>query len=116
MTAAPSRWRRLFTRATARRLMWIAVLLAAAIAANVVGIRIAGSLDGWRQWMEEHAGFFLVWRLLLYGATAYGWWWMRQRLRAREPDGVAHRRLVRVEVAAVVVLVALEGSLLLQAA
>jgi hypothetical protein len=31
-----------------------------------------------------HAGYFLVWRLCLYGATAYGWVWMRRRLLARE--------------------------------
>ena len=50
----------------------------------------------------------------LYAATAYGWWWMRRRLREREPSPEAHQRLLRVEIAAVVTLVLLEGSQLLR--
>ena len=41
---------------------------------------------------------------------------MRRRLRVREPDAVAGQRLLRVEIAAVVAVVALEASLLMQAA
>ncbi|MBN9369271.1 MAG: hypothetical protein J0H59_19950 [Comamonadaceae bacterium] len=50
----------------------------------------------------------------LYAATAYGWWWMRRRLRERELSAETHQRLLRVEVAAVITLVLLEGSQLLQ--
>ncbi len=50
----------------------------------------------------------------LYAATAYGWWWMRRRLREREPSPEAYQRLLRVEIAAVVALVLLEGSQLLR--
>jgi hypothetical protein len=50
--------------------------------------------------------------------TAYGWVWMRRRLLAREERGrrQARRRLLRSEVAGVVAIVALEASLLMQAA
>ncbi len=106
----------LFNRRAGLVLLWTVLLLVAAIAVNVVGIRIAGGIDGWQRWMDAHAGVFLAWRLLLYGVTVWGWLWMRRRLRAREPDGVAGQRLLRVEIAAVVAVVALEASLLMQAA
>jgi hypothetical protein len=76
---------------------------------------MAGGIDGWRQWMDAHAGWFLVWRLLLYAVTVYGWLWMRRRLHAREPEGGARQRLLRVEVAAVLAVVALEVSQFMQA-
>lgn len=112
-----SGWRlhRLFNRRVGRTLLWMVLLLIAAIAVNVVGIQMAGSLGGWQQWMDTHAGAFLAWRLLLYAATVWGWRWMRQRLREREPDGEAVQRLVRVEIAAIVAVIALETSLLMQA-
>ena len=96
-------------------LVWTVSLLIAATAVNVVGIRIAGSIEGWQRWMDAHAGVFLVWRLLLYGVTVWGWLWMRRRLHAREPEGGARQRLLRVEVAAVLAVVALEVSQFMQA-
>lgn len=114
MNAAWLRARGLFNRRTARALLWTAVLLAAAVAANVAGIYFIGSIADWEQWLAEASGFFLFWRLCLYGATAYGWRWMRRRLLTRHPDVAARRRLVRTEIAAVLVLVTLESSLLMQ--
>lgn len=86
----------------------LSVLLVVLIAAtvNIVGIRIAGSVTGWARWMQPHRVFFLLWRLCLYSATAWGWWWMRERVRRREPDAVG--RLRRIELAAAVTIVALE--------
>ena len=93
------------------------MLVAAAVGANIVGIYLVGSVAGWEQWLAA-AGYFLVWRLCLYGATAYGWVWMRRRLLAREEqngtDGQARRRLVRSEIAGVFAIVVLEASLLMQ--
>ena len=43
-------------------------------------------MAGWEQWLAAASGYFLVWRLCLYGATACGWMWMRRRLLAREGD------------------------------
>lgn len=116
MTPAWLRPRWLFNRRVAGVLMWAVLLLAAAVAANVVGIHFLGSIIGWERWLADAAGYFLVWRLCLYGATAYGWLWMRRRLLARESDMEARRRLVRAEIAGVMAIVALEVSLFAQAA
>ena len=62
------RW--LFSRRAAKALLWTVVLVAAAVGANVVGIYLVGSVAGWEQWLTATAGYFLVWRLCLYGATA----------------------------------------------
>ncbi|XTC14091.1 hypothetical protein AB4J88_11165 [Pseudomonas aeruginosa] len=110
--AAPARW--LFNRRAAKALLWTVVLAAVAVGANIVGIYLVGSVAGWERWLAAAAGYFLVWRLCLYGATAYGWVWMRRRLLAREDDAQARRRLVRSEIAGVVAIVALEASLLMQ--
>lgn len=113
----PLRW--LFSRRAAVALLWLVLIVAAAVGANVVGIYLIGSVAGWERWLAASAGYFFIWRLCLYGATAYGWIWMRRRLLAREDqsgtDRQARRRLIRAEVAAVVAMVALEASLLLQA-
>jgi hypothetical protein len=113
----PLRW--LFSRRAAMALLWLVLIVAAAVGANVVGIYLIGSVAGWERWLAASAGYFFIWRLCLYGATAYGWIWMRRRLLAREDqsgtDTQAQRRLIRAEVAAVVAMVALEASLLMQA-
>jgi hypothetical protein len=110
------RW--LFNQRLAKSLLWAMVIAAAAVGANIAGIYLVGSVAGWQQWLAAAAGYFLVWRLCLYGATAYGWVWMRRRLLAREDlngtDEQARRRLVRSEIAGVVAIVALEASLLMQ--
>lgn len=115
MSAGWWRLRWLFNRRVGLALLWVLGLLVAAITANVVGIRLAGSIEGWQHWMNEHAGVFLAWRLLLYAGTAWGWLWMRRRLHAREPEGSARQRLLRVEVAAVLAVIALEASQFMQA-
>lgn len=114
MTTAWARLRRLGRR-TGTGLLWVALLLAVAVAANVFGIAMLGSLDGWQRWLAQASGLFLLWRLSLYVATAYGWRWMRRRVLARDDSEQARRRLVRTEVAAVVAIVALEIGLLVQA-
>ena len=116
MTWRPLRW--LFSRRAAKALLWVVVLVAAAVGANIVGIYLVGSVAGWERWLAASAGYFFIWRLCLYGATAYGWVWMRRQLLAREDqdraDGQARRRLMRSEIAGVVAIVVLEASLLMQ--
>ena len=116
MTWRPLRW--LFSRRAAKALLWTVVIVAAAAGANIAGIYLVGSVAGWERWLAASAGYFFIWRLCLYGATAYGWVWMRRRLLAREDqdgtDGQARRRLMRSEIAGVVAIVALEASLLMQ--
>lgn len=96
-------------------LLGVILVLLIALTTNLVGIRLAGSIEGWQRWMDAHAGHFLVWRLLLYAATVWGWLWMRRRLRAREPSRIAGHRLLRAEIAAVAAVAALEISLLMPA-
>lgn len=110
--------RRLFSRRAAKTMLWTVLIVVGAVGANVVGIYLVGSVADWERWLAASAGYFLVWRLCLYGATAYGWVWMRRRLLAREDQngaGVqARRRLMRSEIAGVVAIVALEASLWMQ--
>ena len=115
MRASWLRPRWLFSRSAAKALLWTVVLVGAAVGANIAGIHLVGSVAAWERWLAASAGYFLVWRLCLYGATACGWVWMRRRLLAREgPNGTggqARRRLVRSEIAGVVAIVALEARL-----
>ena len=106
---------RLFNRRVGMALLWALLVACIAVAVNIVGIGIVGSIDDWERWLHAHSAHFLVWRLLVYTVTAYGWWWMRGRLREREPESEAHQRLLRVEIAAVVTIVLLEASQLLRA-
>lgn len=99
-----------------RRVLWALLLSLALIlvvaAVNVIGILAVGNVNGWARWLRMHRADFLTWRLCLYGVTAWGWWRMRERVRRREPG--AHTRLLRVEIAAVFVILALEGAAFLQ--
>lgn len=105
------RW--LFNRRTARTLVWTAALLAAALAANLMGIHMLGSLAGWQRWLDESSVYFLVWRLLVYGVTASLWLRMRSKLLAREAEPLSRNRLLRAEIAGVLAVVALEASVLI---
>ena len=109
---------RLFNRRVAagalKALLWVGLVAGVAIGVNAAGIHVVGSIDGWQRWLAANRGYFFAWRLLLYAATACGWLWMRRRLRDREPSAEAQQRLRRVEVAAVLTLVLLEGSQLLR--
>lgn len=79
MTWRPLRW--LFSRRAAKALLWTVLIVAAAVAANIAGIYLVGSVAGWERWLAAAAGYFFVWRLCLYGATVYGWIWMRRSAR-----------------------------------
>jgi hypothetical protein len=104
------RW--LLNRQFGRTLGWIALLVLVAVGVNVVGIGLAGDVAGWNRWLDTHAGHFFVWRLCLYGATVYGWIWMRRRLRARDASAETHQRLLRAEIGAVAAIALLEVSVL----
>lgn len=91
-----------------RTALWALLVASIAAAANLAGIQAVGSVDGWQQWLQEHAVHFLAWRVVVYSATAYGWWWMRQRVLRRENTAEARRRVRRIEVAAVATILLLE--------
>lgn len=114
MIPAWLRMRWLFNRRVGFAFLWTILLLVVAITINLIGIRVLGSIEGWERWMDDYTGYFMAWRLLLYAGLAWGWLWMRKRVLAREPGTESHQRLIRVEIAGVVALAVLEGSLLLQ--
>lgn len=94
---------------------WLLILLGAGLLASLLASQLLGEPPDWRQWLNEHGGLFLAWRVLLYSGTLWGWLWLRRRLRAREPDGAAAGRLWRAELAAVVAVLLLEASLFVSA-
>ncbi|MGS0516892.1 hypothetical protein ACQR5T_17755 [Xanthomonas oryzae pv. oryzicola] len=85
-----------------------------AVSANLIGIRMLGGIEGWSQWLRAHAGYFLAWRLILYGVIAWGWQWMHRRLLRREASTEASSRLRRTEIASVLAIALLEASVLLR--
>lgn len=104
--------KRAFGRGLAQALAWIALVVLVAIGVNLAGIGLAGDIDRWTLWLDDKAGYFFVWRLCLYGATIYGWFWMSRRLTARDSSSETHRRLRRAEIGAVGAIVLLEVGLL----
>lgn len=100
----------LFNRRVGQSLLWALLVAGIAVGVSVAGVHLLGSIGGWKHWLRAHAGYFFAWRLLLYCATAYGWWRMRRRLRQYEPGSETLSRLRRTEVAALVSVVLLEAS------
>lgn len=107
-TSPSASWSRLASRKVVVTLLWTCVLLAAAIAANVIGIRALGSTLAWEQWLTDHRWHLLAWRVALYLTTAYGWRWMRRRVLREDATPAALARLRRAEVAAVAAVVSVE--------
>jgi hypothetical protein len=105
--------RRLLSRLTTS-LLWGLAILVIVGAVNLVGIRIAGDVSGWSRWLQTHSLYFLGWRLCLYGGTAYGWWWMRNRVLRREGVEESRTRFRRAEVAAALAVLALETAVFVQ--
>jgi hypothetical protein len=97
----------LFNRSLGRALFWAAFVVLVAAGINLVGISIVGDVSAWGRWLDDHAGYFLIWRLCLYGAVCYGWLRMRRRL---SQDADTRQRLIRAEIGAVVAVLLLEVS------
>jgi hypothetical protein len=111
-------FRRLGRKVLSRRVLlsavWIVALIVVAVAINLIGIHIVGSVGGWSRWLDGHRWLFFAWRLCVYGGTAWGWWWMRRRMREREMTSGTQVRLWRAEIAIVMVVLMLEGSVMLR--
>ena len=101
-------------RRVVRPLLGVLASLLLAATVNMIGIWLIGDVSGWSRWLHEHSGHFAVWRGLLYGATSFGWLWMRNRVLRREPSPEPRTRLLRAEIAAVFAVVTLEGVMFLQ--
>ncbi len=74
-------------------LLWVGLMCGVAIVINLIGITVVGDIEGWTRWLQDHRGHFLIWRLCLYGFTAYAWYRMRQRLQQREGTAESSVRL-----------------------
>ena len=106
--------RKIFSRRVVLTAGWVIALIVVAVGVNLIGIHIVGSVGGWNGWLESHRGLFFAWRLCVYGVTAWGWWWMRRRVRERETTSGVRVQLWRAEIATVVVVLLLEGSVMLR--
>jgi hypothetical protein len=104
----------LWQRRWVRHLSWTGLILVGTVFINLLGIRWLGDIPRWQTWLQDHRLGFFLWRCVLYGATGYGWLWMRQRLYQREPSLIIRARLRRAEVAALLTVVLLESSVFLQ--
>lgn len=93
-------------------LLWSSLVIGMAIVVNLVGIGLIGSMADWHGWLRAHAGHFLVWRLCLYTALAFGWW----RLLRQHALTADRTQLRRTEAATVIVIFLLEGGNLLRQA
>lgn len=105
--------RKLLSRLTTS-LLWVLAVFVFAAAFNLIGIYLLGDIIGWSRWLQIHSLHFLAWRLCLYGGTAYGWWWMRNRVLRREAAAETRSRFRRAEVAAVLTVLALETAVFVQ--
>ncbi len=101
----------LFNKRIGWTLLWFCLLGLVAALINIVGISITGDIEQWNRWLKAHASIFLTWRIILYLVVAYGWYWMRQRVIAREENDIkttAKTRFIRIELSAIATLVLLE--------
>ena len=86
----------------------LAALTAVAVFTHAMGVHLVGNVAAWQRWLHAHTWMFGLWRLVLYGVIARGWWWMHGRVRQRETSSDARRRLMRAEIAAALAIVLTE--------
>lgn len=91
-------------------MLWVAMALLGLAAAGLAGVRVLQDAQIWTDWLAQYRVPLLLWRVCLYCATAYGWWWMRRRVLHREDSKESHARLRRVEIAAVISVLAMEAA------
>ncbi len=76
-----------------RGTVWAAVLLILlAITTKVIGLYLAGGAVTWSQWLAANTPYFWLWRMALYAAVAFGWWWMRSAPLHQQPTARAVAR------------------------
>lgn len=105
----------LFNKQVAWGLFWLILMILIALGVCMVGVRIAGDIEQWENWLIRYALVFLLWRMVLYAGLIYGWVWMRKRVIAREAGNGSDqtqikRRLLVCEVCAIVVMLMMEVS------
>lgn len=103
----------LFNRHVGKALLWALVVFGTAFAVNLIGIRLTGSIGGWKDWLHAHAAQFFVWRLCLYCAIATFWWQTRRHLQQRPFDADAVNRHQLIGAGAVITVLLHESRWLL---
>lgn len=104
-------WRAVREQCLRRRSLAALVLLVVFLLAPQFGQLSLDRLQAWTAWLEAHAMLLLLWRLCLYGLTAWGWYGLHQRVRAREGSSRGVVRLYLLEGLALSTLAAAEWRL-----
>lgn len=104
-------WRAVRKQCLQRRSLAALVLLVVSLLAPQFGQPSLDRLQAWTAWLEAHAILLLLWRLCLYGLTAWGWYGLHQRVRAREGTSRGVVRLYLLEGLALSTLVVAEWAL-----
>lgn len=104
-------WRAVREQCLRRRSLAALVLLVMLLLAPQFGQPSLDRLQAWTAWLEAHAMLLLLWRLCLYGLTAWGWYGLHQRVRAREGSSRGVVRLYLLEGLALSTLTAAEWRL-----
>lgn len=89
-------------------ILWAALCLLVAVLISLIGIELAGGIVQWEQWLKGNAGYFRLWRMLLYTALAYGWYCLHRRLLAQNISQQKRRQLMRTAIGLVVAVLLLE--------
>jgi hypothetical protein len=108
MTAGVQHGLRRWIRRLSIGLLWACAILLLGASIALFGAHFLGGVQGWESWLSQRRILLLGWRLLVYVAALAGWCWMRKRLLMRESSIAARSRLRRTELAAVIVITALE--------
>lgn len=105
-----SRWPALhrLRRRLVQPIMWSALILLMTILISLIGIELAGGIAQWEHWLKGNAGYFRLWRMLLYTALAYSWYSMHRRLLAQNISQQQRRQLMRTAIGLVVAVLLLE--------
>ncbi|WP_237881396.1 hypothetical protein [Pseudomonas sp. PGPR40] len=89
-------------------MLWAVLITLIVVVIGLLGIEVANDMNGWSNWLKSQTTALLIWRLALYGATAYGWYRMHRRLTSEGLSSQQHQRLMYAEIAAVVAIALLE--------
>lgn len=104
----------LFNRRVGVILLWTLLVFGVAFAMTLIGIRTIGSIQGWQNWLRAQAGYFFVWRVGVYGVTAYFGWQTHRHLRQRQSNAADYQPLRLIGVGAVITVLVTESSQWLQ--
>lgn len=89
-------------------IVWAALSILILAVMGLISIEAANDVNDWNQWLKAQATPLLVWRLILYSATAYGWYRVRRHLSNEGLSTQQHQRLMYAEMAAVFAITTLE--------